>query len=291
MNQSLLFLLSLSLGAFCVCQQDDFIMQGNSEDLGWNLFSLLVNVGGALGTCIPMATLTGMVKPICALTSVATMSTFSCLMLRIYDGMIAREGITQDVQKFIKRIGLDIKPCDEDVSVTSTTDEGMWALWDNSEVARSLRRLQMKVDFKVDMKQNSEGQIRSNYCFQFETGSYPNGRPIIPYRQEICLTKFAVRKFANNKLSNMPAKCLLATVASLKTAGWKESVDEARKFVKNMYMVFGDYTEEFVQKVTDMVDALSGDDPTRTSYTFIISDTFEGNLEQMISVSVSTIDW
>lgn len=297
------YLLFALLFVVVIAQENDGAVgiQADSSGIMWNLFNLVFSVGGAITTCFPFPRLIGPEKPVCAITTVATVSTSACLALKVYEGFFTNSALPKKIKTFMRQLGMkEIRREEGEREGEEEEKEGQmeikmqeveilgyedgWNLWRQSEVYQSFTHMEISTDFRVGNITNMQGASRTNCCFYFNI-DYPDNDLLSAFQQEICFTKFALKKFGNNRFVDLPGNAVLKSLRALRKMGWFTPLKDPLEFGRGLNALFSDYTEEFVSKLTSMIERVQKEDRAG-EYAFSISDKFNNVSEQMMSVKL-----
>ncbi|CEP63800.1 uncharacterized protein LALA0_S09e02784g [Lachancea lanzarotensis] len=263
-------------------------IQGNTQDIKWNAFQVLLQIGGIIATCFPLSGLAGIGIPLCALTTLAAFSTMVGLILKIFDGLIAKDGqLLPQVIMFLQSIGVRVLGQENSITTMDAPKTLEWSNWANSTTAAELRDIGASIEFTPMNVTNSLGEARLNYCFSFTVDEAAGSHPLEPYRSSICASEFAISNMVDTKFDKAPSKVMALAMRPLKKFKIYEDYVQAYDLVQSLHFVFGCHTEEFLTKSLDLVQNLNQGYPDQREYGFEIIHQIDGRQEPFFQIEIA----
>ncbi|SCU94628.1 LANO_0E07426g1_1 [Lachancea nothofagi CBS 11611] len=267
-------------------QEQNVEIQTNRQDIKWNSFQLFLQLGGIIAACFPLASLTGVGIPLCALSTLAAFSTAVCLTLKIFDGLITKDDqLAPQVLMFLHSIGLRFTGEENIVSTMNGEDSGKWKDWANSQTAAAFRDLNTCVEFSIETVSNSAGMVRPSYCFSFLIDE-STAHPLAGYWQTTCLSQVAIQELNQTRPKRLPPKALSSALRPLKKVDFLKSYAQAFELAQSFYSIFGIYAEEFLMKSVALIQDLGPDNKNDQKLGFQINDQINGQQEQLFRVEL-----
>lgn len=284
---------SLFTFALTIAQDASVEIQGNREDIKWNAFNIFINIGGFIATCLSPAGLTGVAIPLCALTTVASFSTIVCLSLKLFNGLITKDnGLAPQMVVFLRGIGMDVQGQEASELVTGQAESSIWDSWAESTTSVALRQLQPRVMYSSESYQNSIGIERPSYCLSFqldEQDEQDEPYDMIWLQQKVCFSEYSAAAFGGKKLARVPPKAATKALGRLREAGTGFGFGQAHQLVETIYATFGEYGQEFVEKMLVLVEGFDAADESSEPREFTIEGEVNGTEELLLKVQIATV--
>ncbi|SCU93591.1 LAFA_0F17216g1_1 [Lachancea sp. 'fantastica'] len=265
-------------------------IQGNTQDLKWNAFQLLLQIGGIIAACFPLSGLAGVGIPMCALTTLAAFSTMVGLILKIFDGLIAKDDqLLPQVMMFLQNTGLRVVGQENLVTTMGAVSTLEWSNWANSTTAAEFRDIGTSIEFRPENVTNTLGEQLVNYCFSFMVdASAAPSHPLAPYRSTICASEVAISKMLETKYDKAPSKVMNLAMRPLKKFGIFESYTQVYDLIQGLHSVFGSCTEEFLTKSLALIEDLEDNSPDHSEKSgFEITDQVDGQQEPFFRIEIA----
>ncbi|SCU92057.1 LAMI_0E08570g1_1 [Lachancea mirantina] len=263
-------------------QDEIFEIATNRQDLKWNLFNVFVTIAGAIVACFPFSSLMGLGIPVCIMSTLAALSTLTCLTLKMYDGLIADPCSNPQLVQFFRDVGIEADFCKaQNMTGVSILQVDSWR---SSSTGKSFADMNLKVDLTTSIVQNSNGEERTAFCFNYSTREIGSANFLSNDYHQICMTKFAAHRLAENPRRVMPRQALFNAYATINRKLGGKKYPQVESFIQNLYSIFGGYTEELVSKLSTLAQNLEDEKWQEV----VITDQIDGVEELIIRIRTTS---